>query len=150
MINNSINELWDDDEDCVNSKDTSFTVDDNYDYHGIVDFDSLFERQRLYYEITEGITIHNTSSDDNSSSKHVPSSSANSERRSLSKSLIHLNFNLYCGINKIYVVFVLIVDSDNKDIRFGIDEEMKEMSLFYLRKARMRRSMIISRAALRR
>ena len=59
MINNLINELSDDDEDYVNSKNTSFTHDDNYDYNENVDIDSLFEMQRNYYE-TEGMTIQNT------------------------------------------------------------------------------------------
>ena len=62
-INNSTNELSDDDEDYVDSKDTSFTDDDNYDYNENVTIDSLFKMQRNYYERTEGMTIQNTSSD---------------------------------------------------------------------------------------
>ena len=79
--NNPINELSDDDEDYVYSKNTSFTVDDNNDYNKNIDFDSQFERAKIYYELTEGITIQNTSSDDSSLSKKLQSSSANSEKK---------------------------------------------------------------------
>ena len=94
VINNRINELSDDDEDYVNSTDTSFTVDDNNDYYGNVDFDALFERQRLYYELTEGITIHNALSYDTTSFENVSSSSATSEKKIYGKNLIPSNFNL--------------------------------------------------------
>ena len=121
MINNPISELPDNDEDYVNSKDTSFIVDDNYNYYGNVDCDSLFEKQVLYYVLTEGKNIQKTSSDDNSSAEIVTSSSTSLERKSLSKNLFHSNFNLYSDISKIHVFFALIVDSDNEDIGFRID-----------------------------
>ena len=123
VINNPKNELSDDDVGYVNSKDISFIVDDNYDYYGNIDFDSLFEKQMLYYELTEGITIQKTSSDDISSFEIVSSSSTSSKTKSLSKNLIHSNINLYSDINKVDVFFVLIVDSDNEDIGFEIYEE---------------------------
>ena len=81
VINNPINELSDDDEDYVYSKDTFLSVHDSYDYYENVDFDSLFERQRIYYELNEGIIIQNTSSDDSSLSEKFQFSSANSEKQ---------------------------------------------------------------------
>ena len=73
VINNPISELSNDDEDHVYSNDTSLSFDNNNDYN--VDFDSQFERAKIYIEISERITIQNTSSDDK-----TPSSSANSKK----------------------------------------------------------------------
>ena len=80
VINNPINELLGDDQDYVDSKDTSFTDDDNQHYNENVDIDSLFKMQRNYYVMTEGMTIQNTSSDDSSLSEKFQSSSATSEK----------------------------------------------------------------------
>ena len=79
VINNPINELSDDDEDYVYSKDTSFTDNDNNDYNENVDIECLFEMQRNYYE-SVGMTIQNTSSDGSRLSEKFQSSSANSEK----------------------------------------------------------------------
>jgi hypothetical protein len=62
-----------DDEDYFYSNDTSFTFDDNSDYNENVDIDSQFEMAKNYYELTEGITIQNTSSDDSSLSGNFQS-----------------------------------------------------------------------------
>ena len=51
-----------DDDDYVPSIDTSFTSDENNDYYNNIDFDSLIEMKKRYYE-SEGFTIQ-TSSDD--------------------------------------------------------------------------------------
>ncbi len=74
MINNSIHELSDDDEDYVYSNDASFTFDDKNDHNENIDFDFQFEREKNYYELTEGITIQNTSSDHSSLSEKFESS----------------------------------------------------------------------------
>ena len=87
MVNNPINELSDDDENYVFLYDSSFTDDDNNDYDENVDIDPVFEKKRNYY-ISTGMTFHDTSSDDSKLSEEFQSSSATSEKQSLSKNII--------------------------------------------------------------
>jgi len=79
VINIPINELADDDDDYVPSNDTSFTSNDNNDYYDNIDFDSLTEMKKRYYEY-EGMTFE-TSSDNYSFAENFQSSSANSSKR---------------------------------------------------------------------
>jgi hypothetical protein len=65
--------LEDDDDDFVPSSNTLFTSDDNNDYYDNIDFDSLTEMKKRYYEREYGIT----SSDDSNFNKNFQSSSAN-------------------------------------------------------------------------
>ena len=94
MKKNPINELSDDDENYVFSYDSSFTDDDNYDYDENADINCLLEKQRNYY-ISTGMTIHDTSSDESSWSEKFQSSSATSEKQSLSKNKINSKRNLF-------------------------------------------------------
>ena len=80
MISNPINELEDDDDDFFPSMDTSFTSGDNNDYYDNIDFDSLTEIKKRYYEREYGITIEK-SSGDSSLTENFQSSSANSSKR---------------------------------------------------------------------
>ena len=88
MVNKPINELSDEDENYVFSYDSFFTDDDNNDYDENVDIDPVFEKQRNYY-ISTGMTFHDTSSDDSKLSEKFQSSSATSEKQSLSKNIIN-------------------------------------------------------------
>ncbi len=71
--------MADDDDDYVPSMDTSFTSDDNNDYYDNIDFDSLTEIKKRFYE-RRGFTIQ-TPSDDSSLAENFQSSSANSSKR---------------------------------------------------------------------
>ena len=85
VINNSIHELLDEDEDFVFSYDSSFTFDDDNDYNENVDFDIQFEWEKNYYWLTEGMTIQITSSGDSGLSEKSKSSSATSKNKSIYK-----------------------------------------------------------------
>ena len=80
--------MSDDDENYIFSYDSSFTDDENKDYDENVEIDCLFEKPRNYY-ISTGMTIHDTSSGDSSWSEKLQSSSATSEKQSLSKNIIN-------------------------------------------------------------
>ncbi len=87
VINNPINELSED-ENYVFLYDSSYTDDDNNDYDENVDMDPLFEMQMNYY-ISTGMNFHNTTSDDSNESEKCKTSSATSEKESLSKNIIN-------------------------------------------------------------
>jgi hypothetical protein len=88
VINNPINELSEDDENYVFLYHSSYTDDDNKDYDENVDMDPLFEKQMNYYMST-GMIFHNTTSDDSNESEKCKTSSATSEKKSLSKNIIN-------------------------------------------------------------
>jgi len=111
VINNPINELSDDDGSYEFSYHSSITDDDN-DYDENIDFDTLYENQRTLFQMTTGMTLPDTSSNNSRSA-----SSKNLSKNILYSSefvfLLEINFCIHC----------FIADSDNEDIGFGIDEE---------------------------
>ena len=66
MINNPINELSDDDGSYEYSYLPSITDDDN-DYDENIYFDILYENQRTLFQMTTGMTLHDTSSNNSRS-----------------------------------------------------------------------------------
>ena len=66
MINNPINELSNDDGSYEFSYHSSITDDDN-DYDENIDFDTLYENQRTLFQMTTGMILPDTSSNNSRS-----------------------------------------------------------------------------------
>lgn len=97
MINNPINELSDDDENYINSYDSSLVDDDNKDYDENVDMSPYFERNMNYISREHpGKTEYDTTSSDSKMPKNYRSDSTSSETPSLSK-------NIFLTLNKFLI-----------------------------------------------
>jgi hypothetical protein len=58
-INNHINEVSNNGEDAMNSKDTSFTFDYNNDFYVNFDYGARYDRFMSNSELIEGLSEHN-------------------------------------------------------------------------------------------
>ena len=103
VMNNSINESSDDDENYVFSNDTYCTSDDNNEYYENVDIETLLELKIDYY-ISRGITIRDTSSNDSSIANKSLSITSASKKNQFIKFIIKF---IYHQFIKKFRVFLL-------------------------------------------